>query len=779
MEPNESVEPNTSSSFSSPRPTKLRAAQIRLLLAQSGIGSIGALLGAVTLGAALWKVVSHEYIVIWVVTYAGLFLGRHYLLRSFHSRKHDDYAVIKWGKWHSLVVAAGGLLWGAAGVWLFPQDSILHQFLLSIFVAGIAAAGAVIYSPTRDYVANILLALLPLSGRFIFEFDEFHLTIGGVILLFAGVLLLTGRKMHRVYAVSLSLRSDKEDLVTDLKDEIARRDRLEVELKRARDELEVRVEARTAELKTLNRTLEQEIVERKRADEALTESEARYRQLTENSLTGVFVHQDGIAVYVNNRLAEMLGYAPEEMIGRPFLDAVHPDDHQPAAENARARLKGDPSPSVYELRLLTKTGDVIWAEELATLIDYRDRPAIMGNIADITQRKKAEEEREAFRNQLLQAQKLEAIGTLTGGIAHDFNNLLTVINGYTELILSTKTENHPDYSDLERILETGHKGAELVQRLLALSRKGESSPQPLDLNRTVEDSSKLMERTFPKMIRIETILEKNLGMVNADASQIEQVLMNLCINAKEAMPEGGRLKIETGDLFVNEEYCSLYPAAKPGRHVLIEISDTGTGMSKETMDRIFDPFFTTKGWGFKKGTGLGLSVVKGIVEQHGGWVTCRSKPGKGTIFRMYFPAIEDLPVVEKLEPPVEPLPGTVKILLVDDEDYVRDLGKRILEGAGYTVITAANGMDALEIYALEKSAIGLVVLDLIMPRMGGEKCLKELLKIDPNVKVIVSTGHSLETRERLLLEALASGFVKKPYEVRQLAQAVKEVTDAE
>lgn len=1033
--PDETAKQDASSSFSSPNPKKLKAAQIRLLQAQSGVGSIGALLGAVTLGGALWTVVSHERIVVWLVVYAGLFLGRYYLIRSFQNRKHDDDAVIAWGKWHSLCVNTGGLLWGVAGVWLFPQDSILHQFLLSIFIAGITAAGALIYSPTQDYAATILLALLPLSGRFIVEFDEFHVIVGGVILLFAGALLLTGRKLHRVYADSLRLRSDKEELVADLQDEIVRRDLLEAELKRTRDELEVRVDERTAELKSVNRTLEQEIVERKGAEEALRESEARYRQLTENSLTGIFVHQDGVGVYVNQRLASMLDYTVEEMIGTPFLEAVHPDDRGLVAENARARLRGEPSPPVYGVRLLTKKGEVIWAEVLATLIEYQGRPAIMGNIADITQRKRAEErlklereqllsifdsinevitvidaenyeilyvnkfvrdrygediigglchkeihgldtpcgtctkdiaiglcgepyrwdyhnpttnkhylatdriirwtdgrdakfhlgidvterrkaeealrtseaqlsnalimahlghweydvtediftfndhfykifrttaelmggytmssaeyarrfvhpddlevvsdeirkaiettdpnysrqlehriiyadgdtghisvrffvvkddlgrtvktygvnqdisdrekaeqEQRQLRDQLFQAQKMEAIGTLTGGIAHDFNNLFTIINGYAELILSGKTEDDPSYADLSKILNTGFKGADLVQRLLALSKKGESSPQPLDLNDTVENSSKLMERTFPKMIQTEMILQEDLDMVNADATQVQQVLMNLCINAREAMPDGGRLRIETRNTFVDEEYCSSHPGARSGRHVFIQVSDTGIGMNKETMDRVFDPFFTTKGWDFRKGTGLGLSVVKGIVEQHGGWVTCQSEPGKGTTFRMYFPAIEDAPTVDKPGAPAEKVPGKGKILLVDDEEDVRGLGKRILERSGYTAIAAANGKEALKTYAREQSSIALVILDLIMPQMGGEKCLEELLKIDPNVKVIVSTGHSLDARERLRLVSSARGFVNKPYGVTQLVQAVKEVMEEE
>lgn len=233
-------------------------------------------------------------------------------------------------------------------------------------------------------------------------------------------------------------------------------------------------------------------------------------------------------------------------------------------------------------------------------------------------------------------------------------------------------------------------------------------------------------------------------MVNADVGQTDQLLMNLCVNAKDAMPDGGHLTIETRNITVDEDYCRLHVGAKPGRYVLVEVSDTGAGMSRETMDRVFDPFFTTKGWDFKKGTGLGLSVARGIVEQHGGWITCESEPGKGTTFRIYFPAIVEAAEAEKPEPSAETVLGAGKILLVDDEEYVRALGKRILDRAGYKVVTAANGKEALDTFTGEQSNIGLVVLDLVMPQMGGEKCLEELVETNPHVKVIVSTGHSLD-----------------------------------
>ncbi len=297
----------------------------------------------------------------------------------------------------------------------------------------------------------------------------------------------------------------------------------------------------------------------------------------------------------------------------------------------------------------------------------------------------------------------------------------------------------------------------------------------MQLNRVVQNSVSLMERTFPKMIEIETILAKNLREVNADASQIGQVLMNLCINAKEAMHQGGRLTIETKNTLLDDEYCQLHLGAKPGPHVIVEITDTGGGMNKQTMERMFEPFFTTKGWDFKKGTGLGLSIARGIIEQHGGWIAYESEPGHGTIFRVYLQVIQDSPVVST----AENVSGPEKILLVDDEDYVRDLGKRILERAGFSVVTASNGKEAIEIYQEEQSNVRLVVLDLIMRQMGGERCLEELVKINPLVKVVISSGHSLGALERDRLASSAKGFVNKPYRMKQFVEVVKGVLTSE
>lgn len=504
----------------------------------------------------------------------------------------------------------------------------------------------------------------------------------------------------------------------------------------------------------------------KRSEEVLRENEERYRTLFERATDAILVvRAEGRIIDANPAALELLGTTREQAINADIADFYYNRSDRDRFRDEVDRngfvhgfswsiRRKDGSPRLGEMN------SAAWKDSEGNLIAY------LSMIRDIT-------ETRALEEQLRQAQKMEALGTLTGGIAHDFNNLLTIINGYTELLVTEKTEDDPDYNDLQKILETGRNGAELVRRLLALARKGESSPEPLCLNSAVLNSVALMERAFPKMIEIETDLSEPLGMVNADSAQVEQVLMNIGINAKEAMPQGGRLRIETKIALMDEGYCRLHPGSKPGPHVVIEISDTGKGMNRDMLERIFDPFFTTKGWDFKKGTGLGLSVAKGIVEQHGGTITCESEPGKGTTFRVIFPVIEALPTAGKTELRAETVPGMKKILLVDDEEFVRNLGKRILERAGYQVVVAADGKDALDIYESEPSAIALVVLDLIMPRMGGEQCLDQLLKVNPQLKAVISTGHSLAPKERERLSRHARGFIMKPYQIEQLVETVR------
>jgi nitrogen-specific signal transduction histidine kinase len=382
-----------------------------------------------------------------------------------------------------------------------------------------------------------------------------------------------------------------------------------------------------------------------------------------------------------------------------------------------------------------------------------------------------------LQKQLAQAQKMEAIGTLAGGIAHDFNNILQVVLGYTELVITGGEVTSRVREDLTRVYEAAKGGAELVQRLLTFSRKTEFSPRPMSLNRQVQQLQKMLSRTIPKMIEIKLALAEDLAAVNADPTQIDQVLMNLAVNARDAMPDGGALTIETQNVELDEDYSQTHLEVKPGPFVMLAVSDTGHGMDSDTIQHIFEPFFTTKGP--REGTGLGLAMVYGVIKQHGGHAICYSEPLRGTTFKLYFPAL--ISEQELQDPALRPLPrgGTETILVVDDEEFIRDLGSRMLTRAGYKVITATEGSEALAIYAKYRDEISLVILDLMMPHMGGKECLQQLRQLDPSVKVIIASGYAADAVMREASAAGARGAINKPYEIRQVLEVVRTVLDAE
>lgn len=479
---------------------------------------------------------------------------------------------------------------------------------------------------------------------------------------------------------------------------------------------------------------------------------------------------DGIITSWNKGAANIYGYQDTEVLGKPISILVPPDRHDEVPlllERARrgehvehyetVRRKKDGRDSDVSLTVSPITnaeGGIVGASTIAR---------------DISEQK-------SLQRQLLQAQKMEAVGTLAGGIAHDFNNILQVVLGYSELALGDEALTGRLRDDLGKVHQAGKTGADLVQRLLMFSRKTEPKPLYLDLNQRIRQTQKFLQRTIPKMIDIETVLAEDLGSIHADPTQMDQVLMNLAVNARDAMPEGGKLVIETANVVIDEDYARSHLDANSGTYVLLSVSDTGSGMDKETLKHIFEPFFTTKGLG--QGTGLGLAMVFGIVKQHHGFINCYSEVGHGTTFKVYLPAV--IAETRSDEPVVTPMPrgGTETILLVDDEEFVRDLGKRILERSGYTVLSAANGKEALKLHRREREKISLVILDLIMPEMGGKQCLEKLLKIAPKARVLIASGFAANGQTKEAIETGARGFVAKPYDIRQMLQAVREVLDS-
>jgi PAS domain S-box-containing protein len=510
----------------------------------------------------------------------------------------------------------------------------------------------------------------------------------------------------------------------------------------------------------------EDITERKQMEIALLESEKRLRLIIDSAPIGIRIVQNGKYVYVNPMFVQMFGYGTSgEIVGLPLETFYAPESKEMVLEKGLDRPVGTDKISHYEAMAVTKAGRHIDVAVWSNQTELFGKPTSLAFVMDVTESK-------SLRSQLLQAQKMEAIGTLAGGIAHDFNNLLTIILGYSELIISEKQPKDLGYEDLKKVIHAARSAADMIQQILAFSRKTDTKPRPVDLNNHVEQLRKMLSRLIPKTMEVKIDLDPDLPRVNADPAQIEQVLMNLAVNAKDAMPNGGRLTIGTKAIVLDDEYCACHIDARHGLHALLTISDTGVGIDKDSLDRIFEPFYTTKKPG--EGTGLGLAMVYGIVKGHGGHITIYSEPGAGTTFNIHLPA-HQVDTEPDLSTSAEFAAfGSGTILLADDEDLVRSLGQRILEKAGYRVLTACNGRQALEIYKQKRNEIALVVLDLIMPVMDGKQCLAEILDVNPGAKVLIASGYSPDGGTRDMLERGATGFVTKPYDVKHLIQAVRE-----
>ncbi len=511
-----------------------------------------------------------------------------------------------------------------------------------------------------------------------------------------------------------------------------------------------------------------DITEQKLAREAQLRLAAAIEQSAESV---VITDAQRLIQYTNPAFEKITGYSRDEVIGRHPL-FLGTDAHEKTYSDTLEEIimKGE----IWTGRLIGRRKDGEHFHEDATISPVRDAS---GNITNFVEIGQDVTERIRLEGQLFQAQKMESIGTLAGGIAHDFNNLLTVIQGYSELLLAAADESAPEYADLQAIHLAATRGADLVQSILTFSRRIESQPRPIDLNEEVRHAGKLLNRTLPKMIDIQLDLADDLSLVYADPGQVEQVLLNLAINARDAMPNGGTFRIRTRNGALDEDYCAVSFDATPGDYVLLTVSDTGHGMERDVVDRIFEPFYSTKKPG--QGTGLGLAMVFGIVKGHGGHITCHSEIGVGTEFCIYLPVISQVVTEEETSQKEGPVSGTETLLLVDDEKLIRDLGTRLLTSVGYKILSAEHGKEALEIYQEIGSEIALVILDLIMPVMGGKECLDALLTINPEVKVLIASGIVAAAESRDLVQNKAKGFVSKPFEKGNLLKAVREILDAE
>jgi len=511
----------------------------------------------------------------------------------------------------------------------------------------------------------------------------------------------------------------------------------------------------------------------------LTEKRCQYLVNASPDIIFTLDHE-GKFTFINGAVESLLGYKNDRLIGKHYTSIVFEEDLDRAKNIFNERRTGGRATTGMELNLKCShkhNGPKrTLAVELKAMGMY-DKPVdqkektFMGTYGvarDITDRKRLEA-------QLLQAQKMEAIGTLAGGIAHDFNNLLMGIQGHTSLMFLDIGSDHPHFEHLKGAEELVKRGSDLTKQLLGFARGGKYQVSPTDLNELIEKSFEIFGRT-KKEIRVHRKYQKDIWAVEVDRGQIEQVLLNLYVNAWQAMPGGGDLYLQTENVRLDERYVSPF-GAKPGNYVKVCVTDTGVGMDENTQQRIFEPFFTTKEMG--RGTGLGLASAYGIINNHGGIINICSEKGKGTTFDIYLPAAQ-VPVSEK-RPEVgenEIQQGHETILLVDDEDMIIDVGQGMLRAAGYEVLLARSGIEALEVYKKNKDKVALVMLDMIMPDMGGGEAYDRMKEINPDIKVLLSSGYSINGQASEILDRGCDGFIQKPFNMSQVSQRIREVLDS-
>ncbi|MBS3756725.1 MAG: PAS domain S-box protein, partial [Desulfobacterales bacterium] len=514
-----------------------------------------------------------------------------------------------------------------------------------------------------------------------------------------------------------------------------------------------------------------DLSKQKKAEEELRRSEEKYRILFENVNEAIFVTQDGKFKFVNPQTEEILGLSKKKLIERPFYGLIHPEDRDMVLDKHKRRISGEDLPNVYTFRIINGAGEILSVELSTALFNWEDRPATINFLRDITQQKDLE-------SQLRQSQKMEAIGTLAGGIAHDFNNILSSVLGYTELSMDEVEKGTLLHQNLSQVLTSGNRAKDLVKQILAFSRKEAQEFIPTSIVPLVKEALKMLRSTFPSSIEIKENISIEKGIVYAEPTQLHQLIINLASNAKQAMSdEGGILEVTVETVNFDENIKKKYPEMAPGNYVRISVSDTGCGISEQYLDKIFEPYFTTNETG--TGTGLGLSVVHGIVKSHSGHISVYSEPGKGTTFHVYLPLAEPEKSRDISTGQVgKELPtGTESILLVEDEKPIIDMQQQILETLGYHVTARTSSVEALEVFRVDPYKFDLLVTDMTMPKMTGDRLALKVKEIRPDIPVILCTGFSEKINGRQRKDLGIEGFLMKPVTKKDMAEAVRKVLD--
>jgi two-component system cell cycle sensor histidine kinase/response regulator CckA len=522
-----------------------------------------------------------------------------------------------------------------------------------------------------------------------------------------------------------------------------------------------------------------QVSDRRPAEQALKESEERFRTFASLATEGILIHERGVVVDASQRFCDLIGCArPADLIGKNGLEAIGftPDAKKRVEEAMRTN-----STAAYDVVIVRPDGQVLNAETRGGTITYQGRPVRIVHMWDIgeriraeAERQRGEEERARLEERLRQAEKLESIGRLAGGVAHDFNNLLTVIGGNLALALSDVSAADPVREYLVEATQAVESAANLTRQLLTFSRKQVIDPKVVNLNVIVADLEKMLRRLLGEDVDLQASVDPGLGQTRVDPGQLEQILVNLAVNARDAMPDGGKLTIETANVTIDDGYCATHGDARPGRYVMLAVSDNGSGMDAAVLSHVFEPFFTTKDRG--KGTGLGLAMVYGAVRQHGGHVEVYSEPGRGTTFKVYLPRVDEEPQGVKPEAKHAPQ-GTETVWLVEDADPLRTLAVRLLSRHGYRVHAFRNGGEALDAAAKAPGPVHLLLTDVVMPGMNGRVLAERMAAVRPEVKVLFTSGYTENVVVHHGVLKKGINFLPKPYTPQDLAARVREVLD--
>ncbi len=768
---------------------ELQSQQVSVLYRNMPTGVLASAVNAAILAAVEWPVVPHAPLLAWVTILWLVAGARVLLIYNYRRTTPAAWSSADWHRWMLVTTTMAGVGWGGSVYFLTPEIPLPYE-LVQLFVLGGMTAGAVsVLSVSFPlFLCYALPVTLPMLGHLFFSGQDFHVIMGVMGTLFLLATIHSSWTFNHVLLSSMRLQLEKLSLVgsltarteaverlnQEITKEIHDRRVIEEQLRTAQSDLEQRIAERTADLAQANSRLQDEVREHRRTEGARLSSEKRFNYLTDNLNQGVWFAQaqPPQVLYVNPAFERIWGLPAARFYENPKLwrDCVHPDDQRTVADVYDAELTHPTGRDVQLLyRIVRPDGKIRWIHDRMVIhrTDTGEVDSLSGITEDITDARELED-------QLRQAQKMEAVGRLAGGVAHDFNNVMTVILGYSAVLLQELSQNSSARYFVQEIQRAGERCAALTGQLLAFSRKQMLHPVSLDLHRVIRDLMALLKSLIGEHVTIVLQLDPSPRWVKADAVQLEQVLLNLAVNARDAMPHGGTLTIDTSQVLPHEVWGPGHDSRTTRTYVRLRVHDTGTGIDPATKTKIFEPFFTTKPPG--RGTGLGLSTVYGIVHQSGGTISVESAVGQGTTMTVFLPEVVQPHIaLPPASAATEHKTGTEIILLVEDEPSVRLLTQHILRTHGYTVHEAEDGFQALDLIRRNTLHIDLLITDLVMPGMNGKELAMRLRGHFGDLKVLYMSGYSDNPPVTGAESQGPTTFLQKPFSPEDLIRLVREI----